>query len=244
MEINYTKSTQQIFDEIEESGYSTLDHAINLSELNIIKDYILNLKNKHDGSFSVVGHENLANSILGQLYTNTEFLKIQADLVSKKLGSEIHISESKYQVLRVLDGGNVNTQSHLFHFDNYTLTVLLPIFIPDNDNKKNGDLLMIPNIRSVSSSPNKDAFIKILSQNPITRKLLKFQRIRELLNFQSLHLKPGNLYFFWGFSSYHGNDDCNEGSLRSTALFHFHKTVKVKSIFSALTSTKKRSRIK
>ena len=244
MNINYTKSTSQIFEDIEQDGYSTLEHAIDSITLKEIQDYITELKYKNVGTFSVVGHENLSGSLIGDIYNNEDFLKIQAALVSKKVGLEIQPSESKYQVLRVLNGGSVNSQSHLFHFDNYTLTVLLPIFIPTNIDNKNGDLLVLPNIRDISSSPSRDAFIKIVTQNPLSRKLLKWPFIRNLFDFQSIKLKPGNLYFFWGFSSYHGNDDCNEGSLRSTALFHFHKTVKGKNALSVLTSTKKRSRAK
>jgi hypothetical protein len=244
MNINYTKSTQQIFEDMEQDGYSTLEHAIDSNILKGLQNYITALKSENVGSFSVVGHKNLADSSIGKLYNDENFLKTQAELVSKKIGSEIQLSESKYQVLLVLNGGDVNSQSHLFHFDNYTLTVLLPIFIPNNADNKNGDLLVLPNIRNISSSPNKDAFIKIITQNPISRKLLKRPFIRKLFNFHTIKLQPGSLYFFWGFSSYHGNDDCNKGSLRSTALFHFHKTVKGKSVLSVLTSTKKRSRIK
>jgi hypothetical protein len=244
MNINYTKSTQQIFDNIEQYGYSTMEHAVDANTLEELQEYITTLKSVNHGSFAVVGHELLAGSLIGELYKDDLFLKMQAELVSKKLDYKIQPSESKYQVLRVLNGGNVNSQSHLFHFDNYTLTTLIPIFIPNNIDNKNGDLLVLPNIRNICSSPTKDALIKIITQNPISRKLLKISLIRRFFNFQSIKLKPGNMYFFWGFSSYHGNDDCNEGSLRSTALFHFHKTVKTKNAFTKFTSTKKRSRVK
>jgi hypothetical protein len=244
VDVKYTKSSEQLFQEIEANGFAKIDNAIPAAELELLRAYIAELKEKNQGSFAIVGHENLAESPLGELYLDHDFLQLQADLVAKKTQTTILPSESKYQVLRVLNGGNVNSQSHLFHFDNYTLTILLPIFIPDNSNGKNGDLLVLPNIRKISKSANKDALIKILTQNPLTRKLLKLSAVRKLLKFQSVKLEPGNLYFFWGFSSYHGNDDCDEGEVRSTALFHFHKTVSDKSVLSALTSTKKRSRIK
>ncbi|MDC1255936.1 hypothetical protein N8Z89_00045 [bacterium] len=244
MKIEYTKNLELIFNEIENKGFATVENAISPTELTKLQESILQLSNENDGSFSIVGHENLKNTALGKLYQDNEFLELQANLVSKKIKQPIDpLTESKYQVLRVLNGGDVNSQSHLFHFDNYTLTILLPIFIPENKDGLNGDLLVIPNIRKVSSSANKDAIIKIITQNPITRKFLKISMIRKLFNFQKIKLVPGNLYCFWGQSTYHGNDDCNQGSLRSTALFHFHKTVKTKSAFSGLTSTKKRARI-
>jgi hypothetical protein len=244
MKVNYSKTPQQLFNEIETNGFARIDNAIAPDELQNLKEFVTELILKNNGSFTIVGHDNLSTSLLSDLYKDKQFLQFQSDLVSLKVKEEIKPTENKYQVLRVLNGGNVNSQSHLFHFDNYTLTILLPIIIPNDENNKNGDLLVLPNIRKVSNSPNKDAMIKIITQNPITRKLLKFKWVRDMFNFKSLKLEPGHLYFFWGFSSYHGNDDCNDGSIRSTALFHFHKTVRQKSLFSTITSTKKRARVK
>ncbi|MDO6426516.1 hypothetical protein Q4489_05795 [Thalassotalea sp. 1_MG-2023] len=244
MHVNLPKTVDCIYQEIETEGFASIEDAISAEDLNTLQSFIIELTNKNKGTFSIVGHENLKNSLLGSLYNNEKFLSFQAELVSKKTNENPDSSSEKYQVLRVLNGGNLNTQSHLFHFDNFTLTVLLPIFIPSADNEKNGDLLILPNIRKVSSSPVKNALIKLFTQNPVTRFILKAAMVRKLLNFKSIKLEPGKLYFFWGFSTYHGNDDCHPGNMRSTALFHFHKPVTKKSILSKITSTKKRSRVK
>jgi hypothetical protein len=34
-------------------------------------------------------------------------------------------------------------------------------------------------------------------------------------------MQPGDLYFFWGYQSLHGNEPCYASSVRATALFHF-----------------------
>jgi hypothetical protein len=246
MNINYTKTCEEIFEEIENVGYGTIENAISKNDLEKCKNNVQNLINENKGSFSLVGNENLQNTLLNNLYHDQSFLSLQDNLVRKKIGlNHQYYNQDKYQVLRVLNGVSLNSQSHLFHFDNFTLTVLLPIYIPENKGiRKNGDLLVLPNVRELSFSPNKNALVKILTQNPLTRNLLKFAFIRKLFKFKHMKLQPGNLYFFWGFTTYHGNDDCDLGEIRSTALFHYHKTITKSSLLSVFTATKKRSRIK
>jgi hypothetical protein len=34
-------------------------------------------------------------------------------------------------------------------------------------------------------------------------------------------MSPGDIYFFWGYQSLHGNEPCYASSVRATALFHY-----------------------
>jgi hypothetical protein len=34
-------------------------------------------------------------------------------------------------------------------------------------------------------------------------------------------MKPGNIYFFWGYRSIHANEPCDPNQIRATALLHF-----------------------
>jgi hypothetical protein len=101
-----------------------------------LKEFVAKLILNNNGSFSIVGNDNLSTSLLSDLYKDKEFLQLQSNLVSLNVKEETRSTESKYHVLRVLSGGNVNSQSHLFNFDNYTLTILLPIIIPNDENNK------------------------------------------------------------------------------------------------------------
>lgn len=239
----YSKSGKQLADEIDSNGYACIDNVIPQPFIDEVKASVVDLAKEHGSTFSIVGHDNLKDTLLGELYNEPAFCSLLEDIVTSKLGREVTAGRDKYQVLRVLNGYDLNSQSHLFHFDNYTLTVLLPLVIPDSKEGNNGSLFLLPNIRKLSKSPLKNTIIKILFQNPLVRKLLSFNFFRTLLGFKELNLIPNNLYFFWGFCSYHGNGNCDEGKLRSTALYHYHKTVTEKSVFDQFIKTKERSRV-
>jgi hypothetical protein len=244
LKVSWDKNPEQIAIEIDEKGYSCTENSLSKEDIKLLQDDVLDLANSKDGTFAVVGNEQLRNTLLGKLNNDPIFIKNVEAILRKKLCDKAPDIIDKHQVLRVLNGGDVNSQAYLFHFDAYTLTVLLPIFIPNDKNDCNGDLLLIPNVRAISYSPLKNLIVKVLLQNRIVRFFLKISLIRRLLPFIKIKLKPGNLYFFWGFRSYHGNEECSPGNIRSTALFHFHKTVKDKSFFSKLTATRKSPELK
>ena len=62
---------------------------------------------------------------------------------------------------------------------------------------------------------------KVLLDNPLTQKLLRFSVERRALKPVRITMKPGNLYFFWGYRSIHANEPCDPERVRATALFHY-----------------------
>ncbi len=58
MDVKYTKSSEQLFQEIEVNCFAKISHAIPAAELELLRAYIAELKEKNQGSFSIVGHEN------------------------------------------------------------------------------------------------------------------------------------------------------------------------------------------
>jgi len=239
----YSKSANQLVTEIDRDGYAMIENAVPNLFTEKVLDEVTEMAREQGSTFSIVGYENLKASLLGELYRDPEFCHLLKDITSLKIGEDLEGNVEKYQVLRVLNGGDLNSQSHLFHFDNYTLTVLLPIAIPNNEKGHNGDLYLLPNIRKISSSSIKNLIIKTVTQNIITRKLFSIAYFRKVLKFQTVSLVPNNLYFFWGFCSYHGNGDCDVGNLRSTALYHYHKPVKSDDVLGKMIKTKQRARI-
>jgi len=232
-----------IFGQLEQQGYAIIENALEKGVVESAKLFVSQVASTQRGAFSVVGHENFKNSVLGDLYRDDLFLELLKELTEMKLKTVIENNCDMYQVMRVLQGESLNSQSYLFHFDNYTLTAALPIVIPNSNTGENGDLYILPNVRNVSGNPNMDAFIKLLTQNPLVRKLLSYTYIRNKLGFIRLPLQPGNLYLFWGFCTYHGNGDCEPGNTRATALYHYHKPIQAKGFLNSLIKTKKRSRV-
>ena len=58
-------------------------------------------------------------------------------------------------------------------------------------------------------------------QNVLVKKLVRKRFISNFLGLNTLKVKPGNLYIFEGFQTYHGNAPCSEKATRATALFHY-----------------------
>ncbi len=77
MDVHYTKSAEQLFQEIEANGFAKIDDAINPQDLSQLQTYISQLTEKNDGSFAIVGHDNLSDSALGELYQDENFLSIK-----------------------------------------------------------------------------------------------------------------------------------------------------------------------
>ena len=117
-------------------------------------------------------------------------------------------------------------EAHRYHFDAHLFTVLLPIYIPNNINKKNGDLVIAPNFRKLSKNLFVNIMQKFLYQNFIFKKFLHKKIIRDLFNFQQLNLQVGNLYLFNGYRSLHGNLEINSVDKRATLLIHYYDLFK------------------
>ena len=62
---------------------------------------------------------------------------------------------------------------------------------------------------------------KIILDNPVTQFFLRKAYRWNLLKLKQIPMVPGNLYFFWGYRSVHGNEACHPDKIRATALFHF-----------------------
>ena len=117
-------------------------------------------------------------------------------------------------------------RGHRYHFDAHLFTVLLPIFIPNNINGKNGDLVISSNFRKLSNNIIINIFQKLFFQNFIFKKLLERKLFRDLFKFKQLKLKVGNLYLFNGYRSLHGNLEINTLDKRATLLLHYYDCFK------------------
>ena len=63
-------------------------------------------------------------------------------------------------------------------------------------------------------------FEKTLMQNRFYRKRIvrEFNKAPEKY---SVVLKPGNIYLFWGYRTFHGNLPCAPNTVRATLLLHY-----------------------
>ncbi len=92
----------------------------------------------------------------------------------------------------------------LHHYDRHVITALAPILIPEGPKRRAGELIVFPNRRNYRRFALFNFIEKAIAhstwyRNRITRKLAA----GDLPNIK--YLKPGNLYLFWGYRTYHSN---------------------------------------
>ena len=126
-----------------------------------------------------------------------------------------------FPVLRVLAGQIGLRHAHLYHYDSYVVTALVPIVIPDRADEPRGHLVMYPNLRPVRRVVLVNVLEKAVMESSLARRLWRSGLVQRALGARIVPLEPGNIYFFWGMRSLHANEACLPTSVRSTALLHF-----------------------
>lgn len=133
---------------------------------------------------------------------------------------DVDLEERVYTVLRVVAGGQVGATTPQLHYDPSTVTVLVPVFVPDNDDGRSGELVMMPNRRGYRRSVIHNILEKMWLQSPWSRAAAA-RSLRAGGRYNVEQLEPGNIYLFWGYRSYHGNFGCAPDRVRATLLLHY-----------------------
>lgn len=130
------------------------------------------------------------------------------------------LDEEIYTGLRVVAGSTGDERSLLHHYDKHVITALAPILIPEGPKRRAGELLVFPNRRGYRRFTLFNIIEKAIVQsewyrNRVTRKLaaVDVQNVK--------YLKPGNLYLFWGYRTYHSNFPVDGDMVRATMLLHY-----------------------
>lgn len=215
--INYKKNiNDDIFQKLNEFGIYSIENAISQKDLIKLQNIVKNLLNKYGHRYFTL--INPLNKEFHFIKEDKEFFSLSHNIAEKKLKRKIKKND-RLSVLRVITGNKISERSLKFHFDAYILTILLPINIP-NSGKNDGHLILFPNLRRKTRYSLLNFVEKIFYQNVITRTIIKFF-VRFNIDKYQIELKPGNLYFFWGYQSLHANMPITETLLRSTLLLHF-----------------------
>ena len=209
----------RLADDINHKGYGLLEGCLSESDLEAVRKLV------HDSGYDPQGKyanlqdvRNLGGTALAELPQLPQFKALCQRLCELGTGSK-PIQSRFYQVFRCLRGPVGQKNSYIFHYDTYVLTVLVPIIIPEDAPR--GDLLMFPNARPIRRTYLHNLLDKALVDNPISRGILKFVAKRRKFGAIAVKMRPGNLYFFWGYRTIHANEPCDPGNVRATALIHF-----------------------
>lgn len=204
---------------IEADGYAVIDGFVPPEELIKAQEFVRGAVSRNGGEYTAFsGHENLGGTFLERLPANSDFVGLCHGIYEEATGApppEVGF----YQILRCLSGTQAKHHSMRFHYDSYVLTALIPIMMPSRGSK--GNLIVIPNMRPIRKSYASNICDKVLVDNPMSQKLLRYAYRRRFGGMISLELKPGNLYLFWGYRTLHTNEPCDADEIRSTALLHY-----------------------
>jgi hypothetical protein len=206
-------------DRIDADGYAVVEGFVPPDELGEAQEFVRQAVARNDGQYLLFsGRKDLGGTFLERLATNADFVDLCRGIYTRGTGAPAP-NVGFYQILRCLSGAQVKHHSMRFHYDSYVLTALIPIIMPSHGSK--GNLIIIPKTRPIRNSYGANVLDKILVESRLAQAFFAMVYRKRWRSMLSLELRPGNLYFFWGYRSLHTNEPCEADEIRSTALLHY-----------------------
>jgi hypothetical protein len=211
--------TLRIAADIDRQGYGALTGYISEEEIEPARAFAVAAVDAAGGQYvCFTGPEAFTGTVLSELPQSPAFKNLCRRLYELGAG-EPAPEVSFYQIFRCLNGTTGQKHSYRFHYDSYVLTALLPVAIPEAGLR--GDLLIIPSTRPIRRMYLTNVLDKILVDNKVAQLIFRSAARRRSPKIVSIRMRPGNMYFFWGYRSIHTNEPCDPDKLRATALFHY-----------------------
>lgn len=205
--------------QITANGYAIIDDYVAPDDLRTVQAFVADAVASNDGQYiCFTGTEHLRGTFLQRLPTDPSFVDLCRGIYETGRGQTAP-DVGFYQILRCLSGSQAQKHSMRFHFDSYVLTALIPIAMPSRGSPAR--LIIHPNTRGIRRSYLANLVDKVLTDNKLSQILLNAAYRRRSKSMVYLPLKPGSLYFFWGYRSLHTNEPCDADTIRATALLHY-----------------------
>ena len=211
----------RIATEINQQGYGILRNFVSEAELAPVRAIARAVLSESGGEYAWwVGAEAFSGTVLSELSHSVAFKGLCRHLFQRVAGDTM-VEDNFFQTFRCLNGDTGQSRRHFyaFHYDGFILTTILPIAIPEN--APHGDLVIFPNTRRIRqwyvSSLVESNFVRLAPIQLLLRMLARHRK----LNTVTVRLKPGDLYFIWGYQSLHANEPCARDTLRATAIFQY-----------------------
>ena len=222
-----------LVEEIELKGVAKLSNIIQPWVIKDAKDYLLTEgENLGVKSFSMRWN-NMKPCVLTELQKDSGLKKLFSRILNFA-GVNAKDDDYIHHVVRCTNGHTNRADAHAYHFDQYNLTALMPIETPMDANADCGDLIIYPNFRKFSRNLLTNLIYKIIFQNGISSRLMRTKIATNLFRARIVKVKPGNLYFFFGYRTFHGNLPIEKKFRRMTALFHYNDPFCDNEIFKGL----------
>jgi hypothetical protein len=140
----------------------------------------------------------------------SDFVQDVCNSIMRPFGYHVDRSDV-HPALNILQGPKARDAIHGYHFDATFLTLAVPVIMPDPTSPRPGAFRIWPNVRRFSSGWLREKFYS---------RVMKTSWLRDLFPSLTVNFVPGNLYFFYGFRSWHGTGDLDDQSLRANCLIN------------------------
>jgi hypothetical protein len=208
-----------IADDMNRQGFGVAVDCIPPDLLASLKMFVEGQVGDAGGEYvAFTGRDSVRDTLLGMLSSSPEFIRAFRTIYQKGVGQPAP-DKPFYQVLRCLSGKTGEKHAYFFHYDSYVITALVPIIMPSTGQA--GDLIMFPNTRTLRKTYLRNLLDKILLDNKLTQIVLKKLVMAGVVRPTLVRMRPGSVYFFWGYRSVHANEPCDHDQIRATALFHY-----------------------
>src|SRR5215469_5728211 len=206
--------------ELDETGFVCIENAIDPAWIERAQAYVHGLvEQKGKRYFALNWLSRDKGTPPQELTDDPQMRRLMAELA--QIGCpKARLDEEIYTGLRVVAGSTGDERSLLHHYDKHVITALAPILIPEGPKLRAGELVVFPNRRFYRSFALFNIIEKAIVQshwyrNRINRKLAAGSPANVK------YLKPGNLYLFWGYRTYHSNFPVTGDVVRATMLLHY-----------------------
>jgi hypothetical protein len=151
----------ELVNSINRVGYAVVSDYLEPRELDqlrtLVEDSVRAAGNRY---VCFTGCADLAGTPLERMAKSPVFRRLCTRIYERATGKQAP-DQPYHQILRCLTGSSGQQHSLRFHYDSYVLTVLLPICVPEG--RRSGELVMVPNTRSVRAWYARNLFDKYLS---------------------------------------------------------------------------------
>jgi hypothetical protein len=205
--------------ELDEKGFVCIENALDPAWIERAQAYVHGLvEQKGKRYFALNWLSRNQGTPPQELTDDPQMRRLVANLV--KIGCpKAKLDDEIFTALRIVAGSTGDEKSLLHHYDKHVITALAPILIPEGPKRRAGELVVFPNRRFYRRFALLNIIEKAIVQskwyrNRVTRKLA----VGDSPNIK--YLKPGNLYLFWGYRTYHSNFPVAGDAVRATLLLH------------------------
>jgi len=208
---DYPGLVQRIRTAADKTGIAVLENFIHpdfLAELRASVDQLTPLSYQ-SGKRKPLRGSDLNDSGFSEVAFSDFMVQLANDILA---GSNVHLEASDiHAVVGILVGDEGQDAVKEWHFDATYLTCAMPIVMPP-PGERDGKFRIWPNVRKFSQSR---------WRNRLYWNLAKIGLLRRLVKSYTVNFVPGNLYFFYGFRSYHGTEELDTRALRANCLINF-----------------------